>query len=224
VILPDKIIKSARKTMSLAILGDGTIVVRAPTKIGEGQINKFVSQKQDWIVAKLAKIKNNQSKYSDVINYQKYLLYGNKYDLAMADVNKVEASNSSQAILIPNKIEQDKVIAALYQFYKKKSKEVLTKRLLYIKSLMRIEPKSISLSNSKGRWGACNSRGKITLNWRVIMLPPNCIDYVIVHELCHLIEMNHSSRFWNLVQTFMSNYQDNRQQLKEYGFLLELYR
>ena len=210
--------------MSLAILGDGTIVVRAPTKIGEGQINKFVSQKQDWIVAKLAKIKNNQSKYSDVINYQKYLLYGNKYDLAMADVNKVEASNSSQAILIPNKIEQDKVIAALYQFYKKKSKEVLTKRLLYIKSLMRIEPKSISLSNSKGRWGACNSRGKITLNWRVIMLPPNCIDYVIVHELCHLIEMNHSSRFWNLVQTFMSNYQDNRQQLKEYGFLLELYR
>ena len=224
VILPDKIIKSSRRTMSLAIQGDGTIVVRAPSRIKEEHITKFVSQKQDWIVSKLAKIKNNQSKYGDIINYQKYLLYGNKYDLSIADVNKIEVRNQTQTILIPTKVDKDKILPALYQFYKKKAKEVLTKRLLYIKSLMRIEPKSISYSNSKGRWGACNSHGKITLNWRVIMLPPNCIDYVIVHELCHLIEMNHSSRFWNLVQTFLPNYAESRNQLKEFGFLLELYR
>ena len=223
-IYPDKIIKSPRKTMSLSIQSDGSVVVRAPSKMKEEQITKFVTQKQDWILSKLAKIKSNQSKYNDIMTYQKYLLYGNKYQLAMADVKKVEADNQTQTILLPNRIEKDKVFSALYQFYKKKAKEVLTKRLLYIKSLMRIEPKSISLSNSKGRWGACNSHGKITLNWRVIMLPPNCIDYVIVHELCHLIEMNHSSRFWSLVETFMPNYSESRTQLKEFGFLLELYR
>ena len=210
--------------MSLAVQSDGTVVVRAPTKIDDEQITKFVAQKQMWIVSKLSKIKNNQDKFGDVMNYQQYLLYGNKYRLAMADVKKVEVHNPSQTILIPNRIEQDRALQAVYQFYKKKAKDVLSKRLAYLQSIMRIEPKAVSFSNSKGRWGACNSHGKILLNWRIIMLPPNCIDYVIIHELCHLIEMNHSSRFWNLLQTFLPNFSESREQLREYGFLLEMYR
>lgn len=210
--------------MSLAVQGDGTVVVRAPTKINDEQITKFVAQKQMWIVSKLAKIKNNQDKFGDVMNYQQYLLYGNKYKLAMADVKKVEAYNASQTILIPSKTEQDRVLGVVCQFYKKKARQVLSKRLSYLQSIMRIEPKAVSFSNSKGRWGACNSHGKILLNWRIIMLPPQCIDYVLIHELCHLIEMNHSGRFWNLVQTFLSNYQESREQLREYSFLLEMYR
>ena len=106
----------------------------------------------------------------------------------------------------------------------KKAKEIITKRITYIKSIMRIEPKAVKITNSRGRWGACNSNKNISLNWRIIMLTPACIDYVIVHELCHLVEMNHSKRFWTLVETFLPNYNDIRAQMKEYGFLLDMYR
>lgn len=221
-ILPDHIIRSSRKTLSLTIKKDGTIVVNAPNKMKDDIIKKFVEQKQDWLTSKLAFIRGNQDKYSEIINYKKYLLFGKPYNLALADVKKVEVLNNS--ILIPQKIDKEKISTAVVNFYKKKAKDILNKRLLYMQGILKIKSKGFKISNSKGRWGSCSSNGIITLNWRAVMVNPACIDYIIVHELCHLVEMNHSKRFWTLVETFLPNYNEQRQTLKEYGFLLEMYR
>lgn len=221
-ILPDQVIKSSRNTLSLSVQKDGTVIVRAPSKMKDEHIRQFVEQKQDWLTSKLTLIKNNQDKYSDVLCYKKFLMYGIKYSLSVADVKRVEVDGNT--ILFPKKIAQDKMMASLISFYKKQAKEILTKRLIYLKSLIKIEPGSIKISNSKGRWGSCSSTGVITLNWRVIMLPPASIDYVIVHELCHLVELNHSKRFWSLVGMFLPNFNELRASIKEYGFLLDMYR
>ncbi len=221
-ILPDHIIKSSRKTLSLTIKKDGTIIVNAPNKMKDDIIKKFVEQKQGWLTAKLAFIRGNQDKYSEVISYKKYLLFGQQYKLALADVKKTEVLNNS--ILIPQKTDKEKISSAIISFYKKKAKDILNKRLLYMQSILKIKSKGFKISNSKGRWGSCSSNGIITLNWRAVMVNPACIDYIIVHELCHLVEMNHSKRFWTLVETFLPNYNEQRQTLKEYGFLLEMYR
>ena len=82
----------------------------------------------------------------------------------------------------------------------------------------------LKIGDSKGKWGSCNSLGIINLNWRVIMLPPKIIDYVIVHELCHLVEMNHSNKFWELVERFLPQTANLKKSIKEYGFLLGLFR
>ena len=77
------------------------------------------------------------------------------------------------------------------------------------------ESKAMKISDSKGKWGSCNSLGSVCFNWRVIMLPPRIIDYVIVHELCHLVHMNHSEAFWKLVEEFCPKYKACKQWLKD---------
>ena len=221
-ILPDKIIKSTRKTLSLTIKQDGEIIVHAPNKMKDEHINSFLQNKQAWLIKKLSQIKQNQDNHSEIIHYQQVLFLGKTYTIKLADVKSVEFMND--LLLVPRKLEQSKVIPAVINFYKKKAKEILIKRLDYLQSIMKIKSGSVKISNSKGRWGSCNSNGVITLNWRVLMLSPACVDYVIVHELCHLIEMNHSKRFWNLVSTFLPNFENQRAIIKQFGFLLNLYR
>ena len=221
-ITPDFIERSNRKTLSLIVLKDGQVVVKAPIKVREDVINKFVEDKQGWIKEKLSLVNKTIEKFDDVVHYQRFLLYGNKYSLLLSDVKRVETNDNFQ-ILVPQKTERDKIMKVLKTWYKKIAKQVLGDRLAYIESKIKLKSNYFKIGDSKGRWGACNSKGVISLNWRVIMLPPQIIDYVIIHELCHLVEMNHSKNFWRLVETFLPNYATLKNAIKEYSFLLGLF-
>ena len=222
-ITPDLISRSNRKTLSLSILKDGQIVVNAPLKMSDETIQKFVYEKQNWIRQKLAYIEHNKEKYDDVMHLRKFLMFGNEYSIKLTTVKKIETSNNEMAIYIPKQTPEDKILSKLKSWYKKTAKTVLEERLNYICGLIKLKPNNFRISDSKGRWGACNSRGSVSFNYRVIMLPPAVIDYVIVHELCHLVEMNHSKKFWNLVYSFLPNAESQKQKIKEYSFLLGLY-
>lgn len=222
-ITPDQILRSNRRTLSLSILKDGQIIIKAPLKMSNETISKFVLQKQNWIREKLAFLQNNQQKYDDVISYQKFLLFGNRYSLKLCNVKKIQTSSDDMSIFVPATTMQEKVLPKLKAWYKKYAKSILEDRVAYLSNLMKIAPKAIKINDTKGRWGACNSRGTISFNFRVIMLEPSIIDYVIVHELCHLVEMNHSKRFWNLVYSFLPNAEREKKKIKEYGFLLTLF-
>ena len=89
---------------------------------------------------------------------------------------------------------------------------------------MQLAPTSIKLANAKKRWGSCDSAGNILFNWRILMLPPVLIDYIIIHEFAHLVEMNHSSNFWEIVASIMPNWKENRELLKKSNFILTLFR
>lgn len=222
-ITPDLVSRSNRRTLSLSILKDGKIVVKAPLKMSNETIAKFVYEKQDWIQEKLAFLHNNHQKFDDIINYKKFLLFGNRYELRFSNVKKIQTSADEMAIIVPKTIPEDKVLQKLKLWYKKYAKEILEQRLEYISNLMKIVPSAMKINDTKGRWGACNSRGVISFNFRVVMLEPSIIDYVIVHELCHLVEMNHSKKFWNLVYSFLPNAGAEKKKIKDYGFLLTLF-
>lgn len=222
-ITPDLVTRSNRRTLSLAVLKDGQIVVKAPLKMSMQSIERFVYEKQDWIKQKLALIENNRQKFDDVISYNKFLLFGNRYDLKLASVKNIQTSNSELCIYMPKNIAQEKIMSKIKNWYKKMAKSTLEERINYISGLIKIYPKSMKITDSKGRWGACNSKGNISFNFRVIMLEPAVIDYVIVHELCHLIEMNHSKKFWNIVNSFLPNAPELKEKIKEYSFLLTLF-
>lgn len=222
-ITPDLITRSDRKTLSLSVLKDGQIVIKAPLKMSNDTIQKFVFEKQKWIREKLAYIHNNQQKFEDIIKYRKFLLYGNEYSIKITNVKKIETANNEFCINIPSSIPDDKIMPKLKNWYKKNAKTILEERVEYISNKIKLKPNNIRISDSKGRWGACNSKGCISFNYRVIMLEPAVIDYVIVHELCHLVEMNHSKRFWNIVLSFMPNAGILKNKIKEYSFLLSLY-
>lgn len=221
-IVPDYIERSNRKTLSLTVLKDGVVLVKAPLSMKDETINKFVEEKQAWIKSKLILVNSTKDKYDDIIHHQKFMLYGNRYSLVMADVKKIETNDSFQ-ILLPKKTEPEKILKTMKSWYKKVAKKILADRLAFIENRIRLKSKAMKISDSKGKWGSCNSLGSVCFNWRVIMLPPRVIDYVIVHELCHLVEMNHSKKFWTLVEKFLPNVPALKKEIKEYGFLLNLF-
>ena len=221
-IVPDYIERSKRKTLSLTVLKDGNIIVKAPISMKDDIIYRFVNEKQGWIREKLAKINENKTKFEDVIAFKTFLLYGNRYRVVKSQLKSIE-TNDKFEILVPAKLDDQKIMKAILLWYKKVAKQVLGDRLAFIEERIRLKSTALKLSDSKGRWGSCNSFGTIHLNWRVVMLPPKIIDYVIVHELCHLKEMNHSKEFWALVRKFLPEYEVQKKAIKEYGFLLGMY-
>lgn len=221
-ITPDYIEWSKRKTLSLSVMKDGNVVVKAPIGMRNETINHFVEEKQAWIRDKLFLINKTKVKFDDVVHYQRFLLYGNKYSLILDNVKKIETNDKFQ-IIMPQKIDREKILKTLKNWYKKIAKQILEDRLKFIESRIKLKSSLLRISDSKGRWGSCNSKGVITFNFRVIMLPPAIIDYVIIHELCHLVEMNHSKNFWKLVETFLPKAPELKMAIKEYGFLLTLF-
>lgn len=221
-ITPDYIERSKRKTLSLSIMKDGNVVIKAPLHIKDEVINNFVESKQEWIKSKLLLINKNRAKFDDVVHYQRFLLYGNRYSLHLSDVKKIEVNDNFQ-IVMPIKTEKEKILKTLKVWYKKVAKKVLADRLAFWESRIKLKSSQMKIGDSKGRWGSCNTKRTIVLNFRVIMLPPALIDYVIVHELCHLVEMNHSKKFWALVCKFLPNTPELKKAMKEYSTLLELF-
>lgn len=100
---------------------------------------------------------------------------------------------------------------------KEKARNILTNRTEYYKKLVGVSYQKIRIGNQKTRWGSCSSRGTISYNWHLILMPEYIMDYVVVHELCHLQEMNHSPNFWKRVEEIFPDYQDCRRWLKENG-------
>lgn len=221
-IVPDYIERSKRKTLSLTVLKNGLVLVKAPINLSDETINRFVEEKQNWIREKLASIKETQSKFEDIISMKKCLIYGNKYNITKADVKQIQTNNNFE-LLVPNKLEGEKFTKSISAWIKKLAKKVLQERLKFIENKVNLKSSSFKIGDSRGRWGSCNSYGNIILNYRVVMLPPEIIDYVIVHELCHLVELNHSKKFWETVARFLPNFEIHRKNIKEYGFLLSMY-
>ncbi len=224
VIAPDIILKSNRKTLSLCVMKDGSVVVHAPNRASESQIERFVLSKQPWLASKIAIIENTRQKFSEVISGEECLFFGVQCKKIKSDTTRRIDFDQNHNIVVPNGVGEDKEILLIKNWYKKQAKEILVKRTKEIMNKIKLIPSDIKINDAKCKWGSCNTKGVVSFNWRVVMLEPAVIDYVIVHELCHLVEFNHSKKFWSLVNTFLSDAHKRKQKIKEYAFLLDMYR
>lgn len=123
---------------------------------------------------------------------------------------------------LPSQKEKTPYERRLEAPYRQAAKEYIPKRVAYYASLLGVDYATISIRDQKTRWGSCSSKGNLSFSWRLILAPPKVLDYVVVHELCHRKEMNHSGRFWALVQSMIPDYQIHRKWLKDYGNTLTL--
>lgn len=101
-----------------------------------------------------------------------------------------------------------------YKAHKKEAKEYIEEQLIYFGKIYSVEWNRVSIRNQKTRWGSCSRRGNLSFNYRLLLLPPHLCDYVIVHELCHLVELNHSPQFWALVAKTFPDYKEIRRELR----------
>ncbi len=112
--------------------------------------------------------------------------------------------------------------AGLEKRYREAAKEYIPKRADYYAKQLDVSYERIRIAEQKTRWGSCSSKGTLSFNWKLMLAPPAVLDYVVVHEVCHLKEMNHSPRFWKLVEELMPDYKECRKWLKENGNTLQL--
>lgn len=220
-IVPDKIIRSHRRSMALIISDKGELVVRAPMRLSYDKIYSFIKEKEKWITTKQKEVENKNSINKDIITNKYIMFLGTKYKLQYIEgIKKIELSEKE--ILIPT-IYRDNT-TKLKQWFTKHAKKILTERLEFFANLMQIDYAGVSICNSKSKWGSCDSNRNIKLNFRLVMLPHKILDYVLVHELSHILEMNHSKEFYKIVSTIMPSYKLYQKILKENNYLLGLYR
>ena len=204
-----------RRTVGLKITNNG-LVIHAPKRISQSQLEDIILQKADWVIRKLASATANKIPEIKWQYGEQLLFLGNLITLAIEHNPRSKAVVYEPGVLqlvMPNH-DQDLIARKVIQWYQKQAITDFTRRLEIFSSKLGVKFTSLALSNAASRWGSCNSKKEIRLNWRLLQAPPHIINYVVCHELAHIIEMNHSAKFWETVASIFPEYKSAEKELK----------
>lgn len=200
------IYKSNLKNSYISVNPQAKIVLKTP-KVSQIYIKNLLIEKEIWIRRQLLKAKENpQIKIS---LEDEVLLFGDIYSI---DIQ--EASELRKLLEIKKTNSLNNISKCYDEFYKFYASEYLTKRLIFFSKIMELDYKEVKFRKMKSRWGSCSSLRVITFNSELIKVKKELIDYVVVHELAHLVHMNHSKNFHALVDKYISNSKEIRKELK----------
>ena len=217
----DKIIRSKRKTIALIVNQDATLIVKAPQHTSMDYINDLVQKKRSWIIAKQAQIRLRPSYHpKEFVNGESFRFLGKDYRLEIVTDDK-DQIYIQEKILIPSYMLPE-AQKHLIKWYKQKALERISERIQRYSIIAGFKPLSVKITDAQKRWGSCGNKGTLNFSWRLVLAPLNIIDYVVLHELIHLQEKNHSSRFKNKIRTIMPDFEKRERWLKENGHLLKL--
>jgi predicted metal-dependent hydrolase len=218
----DKIVRTKRKTLAIEVTRDARLIVRAPQRMPHETIERFVEKKRGWIEKKKreAQKKRALSVPKRFENGELFWYLGRSYPLKVVE-NGVAPLSFDDGFALSKKRCAD-AHALFVAWYKARAKEVIHERLLYYSDLSGIEFTLFRITGAKKRWGSCNSKGNLHFAWRLVMAPLPVVEYVAVHELAHIVEKNHSERFWRRVERILPDYKDRRAWLRKNGTLLVL--
>ena len=214
-----------RKTISIQIKPD-RIKVSSSYWISKNSVREFILKNENWIRKKLADQKLRVKPITNLVNNEKLTLCGKNYKLKVISEPIIEPEIRSETIIISNNFKTRKTFGSIesqiLMLLKDFSFRILQKKTFEFSQIMNVRYNSVKIKNYKSRWGSCSSKRDISFNWKIIFAPENIIEYLVVHELSHLIHFNHSKLFWNKVEEFQYNYKENRKWLKENGYKLDL--
>jgi predicted metal-dependent hydrolase len=215
--------KKRRKTISLHIKEDGKVVVYAPYSTLKCEIERFINEKESWIVEKLSeKERSIKGAEKAFLPGEKFLYLGELFPLEIQDNHcKEYPLKLSFGKFILDKDHIEKARDLFIQWYKREAKERIGERVKYYSNRLQLFPKGVKITSAKYRWGSCSRDNRLSFSWR-IMVPLSVIDYVLIHELVHIKEKNHSRSFWSYVESIIPDYKGHRLWLKENGHALRL--
>ena len=204
-----------RRTVGLKITKTG-LVIHAPKRISQYQLDDIILQKADWVLRKLAAATANKVPEIQWQHGEQLLYLGSPLTLTLEQNPRSKAVEYEPGVLqlaMP-KHEPSLIERKVVQWYKKQAIPDFRRRLEIFSSKLGVQFSSLTLSNAASRWGTCNSKKEIRLNWRLLQAPPHLINYVVCHELAHIKEMNHSAKFWATVASIYPDYKAAEKELK----------
>lgn len=218
--------------LSLTLQPSGRVRVSAAVKTADADINKFLLKNMKWIEKQTTKFEKLREKFPKKTfkDGEKFLLLGKPYLLryVKGDASRLHFKQTEKEFIceIPPDLwatfkpeDAHPEMSTLFQrFYEKVGREVLQERVTEISEKMKLKPTSVVYRSQKTRWGSCNSKGQLSLNWRLSFAPVEVIDYVVAHELAHLKHYDHSPKFWALVEKHYPNYKKPQRWLKSHQY------
>ena len=219
-----EIIRSNRsKRVSLKANRHGIYII-VPTSTSNQEIILFIESRKEWISRSLNYFENiTRGLDPAFIQQGKVLLLGTPYDIHLVKDKLcfVILSNNLKRITVhsPNADRRKKT---MIEFYRQHTSRILNERIKIFASKLNLNFNRIAIRYHRSRWGSCSVKRNLNFNVMLSALPNNVIDYVIVHELMHLIELNHSKRFWELIKLNCPTYEYDRKWLRMYGPFISL--
>lgn len=221
---PLKIVRTDRtKSASIDVRGE-VVRVSIPSTLSDKRLEALIIQRTPWIHNKLKEqSRAAPSKKTEYIDGENISYLGRNYRLKLEHgiTKSAKLKNGKLVVNIPAEKAKGRfdryIRTTIEDWYKKQALKHFREKSLRYGKLIGITPKSIDISDFKARWGSCSPEGGITYHWRVIAASHRIVDYIVVHELCHLIEHSHSPRYWQLVENILPDYQDRREWLKKNG-------
>jgi predicted metal-dependent hydrolase len=221
-----------KKTMQIEMDINHGCTVRAPNDMSRDEIITNLERKSKWIIThldKMAEITRHDSQ-KEFVSGEKFIVRGRRYRLKVTPDNVVLPSLSFEngvfKALVPEGVPESKYYHLLrplfIQFYQKNASQVINQRIRKYMRYFDDVPKDIKIQSLKNKWGNCTPQNLIRYNWRIIMAKTSIIDYVVVHELCHMKHKNHSKQFWNHVEAILPDYKVSKDWLRVNGDMLKI--
>ena len=194
-----------KKTISLQVK-DNTLIIKTPRNVSKKTLDDLINRKQEWIKQRaILNFEEQSLRNREFIDNEKFYFRGNEYRLSLI-LGRKEAVKIAGGLLLVTYIIDRSI-----------DRKVLKLRTEELAKQMRVQPSGITVKNYISKWGSCTANNKISYNWRIIMAPNHIIDYLIIHELSHIIEPNHSKNFWHQVGKYCEDFPKKRKWLRENG-------
>lgn len=216
-----EIIRSSRKTLALTIDKDGKLIVRAPCRFPESRIEEFIKEKSDWIEKHSAAASKRSEQRNERLSLppKELPLWGK-----LSPVSHEKPYGYIDGVVhLPENMSLEALLPYLRKLYAAIAKETLIPRTYAAAERMGFEITAVRINSAKTRWGSCSAQRSINLSRMLIAADPKLIDYVIVHELCHTVHMDHSPAFWKLVERYIPDFRERREALKDVQKVLSEY-
>ncbi|PKG23120.1 M48 family metallopeptidase [Niallia nealsonii] len=209
-----------RSSFAIKLDGYGTVEVFAPKGTSNEQVLKLLEGNWVLIQQKLKEMKDRMHGTKEKVyeHGESFLYLGKTYPIQIHGDPSITQDHvvfeADKLHIYVRQHDDQKIKQALKRFYYKQCKALVEKSISSYQSHFKTKPRSISISDSKTTWGTCDSRRQLTFNWRLAMAPQKVIDYVVIHEMCHLVHLNHDRSFWRLVGKIMPDYKEQENWLE----------
>ena len=215
--VPYRLVRSRRRTLAVHITEDAAVEVRAPLRLPQSRIEEFLQEKRAWVARELARAQARHAQ-REAFCPTALLYLGREYPVRRAK----KAAFDGNAFLLPGE-SWDAALPAAVRVYRALAQEHIGARLAHWCGLLGAAPTGWSITSAEKRWGSCSGRNRLSFSWRLVLAPPDAVDYVVVHELCHMRHHNHSRAFWDEVARLLPDYARRRELLRalEERLLLE---
>jgi predicted metal-dependent hydrolase len=217
----DTIVRSHRRTIALIVTPEARVIVRAPLKAPASMIDEFVRKQRGWIRKKVAEMKQRPQVIAHAFEEGEIFWFlGRAYPLHIVD-DAGAGIRRTDRLCVSRTLMPD-IRIALKSWYRAEAAKEIHSRCMWFSMMTGYSPASVRITDARQRWGSCTHRGGLNFSWRLIQAPLEIVDYVIVHELVHLRQPDHSRKFWEKVEGLMPDYERRRNWLRENERLLRI--